>query len=284
MDPGRPLLSHEEAELRGFWGPECRRRRSVLAETLAALEAGGDHYARLAQRNLDAWAAAAPATTGLTVEVVQGDWGEVAGGLTRRHGVRFAVLNMANAYVPGGAYVEGAPAQEENMFRRTDCALRVTAEEYDAARDRYRPELTRLLNAEDGRVYLDLERPRVCVRGREDRARPDLGYRWLGDDEVFPFVELRSAAVDRRDGSAYDEPEMRRRIAAQLDTLAGGGVRHAVLGAFGCGAFRNPADRVAALYREEIERRREHFSVIGFAVFDAGYGPDNHTPFAEVFA
>jgi uncharacterized protein (TIGR02452 family) len=123
----------------------------------------------------------------------------------------------------------------------------------------------------------------VCIRGAEDRARDDLGYAWLADDEVFPFFELRAAAEDLRDGRAFDATEMRKRIAAQLDTLQAHRVRHAVLGAFGCGAFRNPADRVAAIYRDELAARTGAFDVIAFAIFSAGYGPDNYTPFAAVF-
>jgi hypothetical protein len=55
-------------------------------------------------------------------------------------------------------------------------------------------------------------------------------------------------------------------------------------GAFGCGAFRNPADRVARIYREEIELRTADFSVVAFAIFSAGYGPGNYAPFAEAFS
>jgi hypothetical protein len=281
---GRPVMSREDAAHVVAYGDDSARRREVLRETVEAFERAEprDRYHRLAERNLETWRAAAePTTAGLTVEVLPGDWGEVTAALTRKHGECFAVLNMANAYVPGGAYVEGAIAQEENLFRRSDCHFRITDEEYDAARDRYRPHMTALLSAQDGVVYLDTEHPRVCIRGPEDRSRPELGYRWLGDDEVFPFLELRAAARDMRDGSAFDEPDMRRRIAAQLDTLRRDGVRHAVLGAFGCGAFGNPADRVAALYREEIDRRGGDFSVIAFAIFAAGYGPDNYAPFAE---
>ena len=42
-----------------------------------------------------------------------------------------------------------------------------------------------------------------------------------------------------------------RRATGQVDA----GVRHAVLGAFGCGAFQNPAPAVAACYREALEAR-----------------------------
>jgi hypothetical protein len=170
------------------------------------------------------------------------------------------------------------------MFRRTDCHFRVGPEEYDAGLDRYTPEMTALLSAEHGQVYLDTTHPRVCLRGPDDRSRPDLGYAWLPDTEVFPFYELRAAAQDLRDGSQFSASNARKRIAAQLDTLLDHGVRHVVLGASGCGAFLNPAQRVAELYREEIHTRRHEFSVIAFAVYHAGYGPDNYTPFHQVFS
>ena len=100
---------------------------------------------------------------------------------------------------------------------------------------------------------------------------------------MFLFFELRASARDLRDGSDFDPHDARRRISAQLDTLRDHQIRYVVLGAFGCGAFRNPAHRVAQIYREEITARAEDFAVVAFAIFSAGYGPDNFTPFAEAF-
>lgn len=282
--PGRPLPSDETAEARGFIGEECRRRRAVLRETIEAFQQADprDKYHALATQNLNRWRQqTTEAPSRLRVEVLPGDWGAVTHHMTARYGECFAVLNMANAYVPGGAYVEGASAQEENMFRRTDCHFRIGHDEYDLLADRYHPAKTRQLLAEQGRVYLDVERHRICIRGPEDRSRPDLGYPWLPEDQIFPFWELRAAAQDLRGGRPFSGEEARRRIAAQFATLEDHGVRHVVFGAFGCGAFRNPADRVAEIYREEIRHRGENFSVIAFAIFHAGYGPDNFTPFAE---
>jgi hypothetical protein len=281
---GRHLCSEQEAIYRGFGGTASARRREVLRETLAAFEQADppDRYHCLAEQNLERWRAqSALAGSQLRVEVFSGDWGEVTRSLTATYGVCFAVLNMANAYVPGGAYVEGAVAQEENMFRRTDCHFHIGEVEYDAESDCYRPAMTSLLSAHDGVVYLDTQRPRVCIRRPEDRSRTDLGYAWLPDDQVFHFFELRAAAQDLRDGSTFEPSDARRRISAQLNTLRDHGIGHVVLGAFGCGAFRNPAHYVAQIYREEIMARLANFAVIAFAVFSAGYGPDNYTPFAE---
>ena len=285
---GRKILS-EDDDIAPFYDPrhpDMVRRREVLRETLHRFSTAEptDQYNVLARENLERWRISRDrSSVEHRVRIIGGDWGAVTLAMTEQHGCCFAALNMANAFVPGGAYVEGAPAQEENMFRRTNCHFFVGAEEYDAARDRYHPHMTSLLSAEDGRVYLDSQHPRVCIRGPEDRTRVDLGYPWLPDEKIFPFFELRSAAQDLRDGSSFSESNARRRIAAQLDTLMSHNIQHAVLGASGCGAFMNPTNRIAKLYRQEIEKRKQGFQVIAFAIYQAGYGSDNLTPFQNVF-
>lgn len=280
---GRRLIPEDQLIQAGYGRPELVRRRAILRETLDALAKAEppDRFHRLAQGNLERWLGerCEPAPEG-RVEVLSGDWGAVTARLTRAHGACFAVLNMANAHVPGGGYIEGMAAQEENLFRRTDCHFRIGDDEIDAETGRYLPAMTRLLSAADGRVYLDTRHPRVCIRGPENRSQQDLGYPWLAGDQVFPFYELRAAAQDLRGGQSFDPDDARRRIAAQLDTLRDHDVRHAVLGASGCGAFCNPAHRIADLYSEEIDRRRADFALIAFAIHHSGYGPDNLTPFA----
>jgi hypothetical protein len=257
-----------------------------MRETVGMLAGGG--RARLreqAARNLARWAGerAPERAARARIRVVPDDWGVATARVTRETGVCFAVLNMANAFVPGGAYVEGTAAQEENLFRRSDCHEAVDDQEMDPRTQHYTPAMTALLSGAGGLVYLDHETPRVGFRGPEDRSRPDLGYAPLPDDEVYPFFELRAAAEDLRTGKSFDEAEMGRRIRAQLATLRQAGVRHAVLSAFGCGAFHNPADRVACLYRDALAEEATAFDEIVFAIFAPGYGPDNHAPFAAVF-
>nr|WP_255216630.1 poly(ADP-ribose) glycohydrolase domain-containing protein [Pseudenhygromyxa sp. WMMC2535] len=260
-----------------------------MRETVAAFDEADppDRFHRQAAANLARWrearaAAGGPPSPG--VQVIAGDWGEVCAGLTKAWGQTFAVLNMANAYRPGGAYVEGTAAQEENLFRRSDCHFALGRDEMDPQTERYLPAYTRLINGVDGRVLLDAERPRVCVRGPEIREREDLGYAWLEPEAIFPFYELRAAALDLRDGRPFDRGIAQAKIAAQLDTLIAAGLRHAVLSAFGCGAFGNPAGIVAALYRDALAARAGAFDCVAFGIFDPGYGPDNYTPFAAAFA
>ena len=146
----------------------------------------------------------------------------------------------------------------------------------------YSDAMHRLVSGADGRVYLDTS-PRACIKSAEERD--GLGYGLLADEDVFPFFELRSAAVDMRGASqkSYDDAELRKRIAAQLDTCMAAGVRHVVLSAFGCGAFQNPSPIVAEVYKQEVLKRKEHFDVVAFAIFHAGYGPDNFGVFRDIF-
>jgi hypothetical protein len=283
---GRKILSEEEMPTGVYDRPGMARRRQVLRATISALEAPGaaTQFRACAVQNLARWRAA-PSVSVIpsTVRVISGDWGAVTLGLTKQYGTTFAVLNMANAYVPGGGYVEGMPAQEENMFRRTDCHFSIDPGHVNRESERYHPAFSALLNAEQGRVFLDVDRPRICLRGPEDRGRRDLGYLWLAEDEIFPFYELRASAMDLRSGKPFDPVEARVRIVAQLETLIAANIRHAVLSAFGCGAFQNPASAVAQIYREEIMRRQEHYDLLAFAIFHPGYGPDNLSVFRRVF-
>jgi len=295
-------------------------RRRVLCDTLNDFEKASatQSFHKLAMSNLERWrkdTAVSDAAASLDsvsknscsdqtqpnrckVEVVPGDWGVVTLAYTKKYGEMFAVLNMANAYRPGGGYARGCPAQEENMFRRTDCHFSIDRIDEDVVKIKsnveYTPAMTNFLNGSEGRVYLDTASPRVCIRGPEDittNDECDIGYKLLPEESVFPFMELRAAAVDRRRcGQFISEKfnrkmldDMRCRIIAQLVTLIDAGVRHVILSAFGCGAFRNPANNVAVIYREEIEKRATHFDVVAFAIFHAGYGPDNFTPFQRVF-
>jgi hypothetical protein len=158
------LPTDADAEAAGVWGPEAQRRREILRETLLALERSvpRDRFHQLARSNLGRWKAGIDHSRKFPlVSVYSSDWGEVTAALTRLTGECFAVLNMANAYYPGGAYGEGAVAQEENMFRSTDCHFAVRSDQLADDGRAYNPEVVDLLSAKHGRVHIDTECPRV---------------------------------------------------------------------------------------------------------------------------
>jgi len=139
---------------------------------------------------------------------------------------------------------------------------------------------------------LDKTCPRVCFRGEEEDTKNEQGYNFLADDEWFPFYELKAAAVDMRVDdqgnkrtpeqmkAAFDEDQLREKVMAQFETLKRSRTRYAVLSAFGCGAFGNPATSVARVYAEVVQDYASDFDVIAFAIFYPGYGPtDNYDAF-----
>lgn len=272
--PARPGPHNTAAEI----------RQDVLRDTVEQLNS---HVKRAylkaqAYANHQRWQLEAAQKTAVDhrVHVMRGDWGDIALERSKQTGQIYAVLNMANAYTPGGGYLDGAGAQEENMFRRTDCHFSVADEHMNAEKTRYTKKMTDLINAKDGnRVYIDNHNARLCIKGSEKNNVT--GYEMLPEDELFQFIELRAAADDLRGGKRFNKESMSNKIRAQLTTLRDNNVRNVVLSAFGCGAFKNPPEKVAALYREVLSEPEfaDAFDDVVFAIHHAGYGTDNYPAF-----
>ncbi|HHT0594181.1 TPA: poly(ADP-ribose) glycohydrolase domain-containing protein [Legionella anisa] len=185
----------------------------------------------------------------------------------------------------------------ETTRKLLEAKLKMTDEEREAVR-KHRGET-------DSVVYKVLfnKEPRVCFRGPEvklinsgfddftsNKSLPDSGlsYTFLPQSDIFPFYELRSAAPELSSEPHTLDPEtlehyradVRQRIAAQLDTLILEGKRNVILGAWGCGEFKNDPKIVAPIYREEIEKRTHFFDHIVFPILNTGLH-DNHGIFAQ---
>ena len=248
--------------------------------------------------NLERWAASVPSTQqkpcSVQVRVIKGDVLEATHELTKTTGVMVAAINMANEVYPGGGYLTGCTAQEENMARRTDlhflfdesAVLSVMRKKKGLAIDYvYTDAMSGLVSGMTGAVYLS-PFPLICIKGREVWNRGSVeGYAPLDASEVFPFLELRTAAVDTHyvdDGDEIIILNMERRIRAQFLTLKERGVRHLVLSAFGCGAFGNDAHSVACLYKKALVEFAKDFDEVVFAIYYAGHGENNFDVFREV--
>ena len=56
-----------------------------------------------------------------------------------------------------------------------------------------------------------------------------------------------------------------------------------ILGAFGCGAFRNPPELAAGVFREVTEEFRHCFQTVEYAVFHTETEIRNYEAFAQAF-
>jgi len=229
----------------------------------------------------------------------EGDWGDILTHLFMANkGAAYVVLNMANAYSPGGG--PGCAAQEENMHQRSTASVEYGLEEgleMSVERLLYPPEYRKPL----GETAHIRERPRCLFKGAIvylDDGMIDVAHSFKRIRAV-PFYELRSAAVDTRaihrgyvdfgvSGSVRQRfdwvsyrASMARRIRAQFETCIRAGHQYVLLSAFGCGAFLHKSIEAEAsvmvceLYMDAIKDYALHFERIDFAIHRNGYSQDN---------
>lgn len=209
------------------------------------------------------------------VKVVNSDILRVAEKL-KASGLKVAVLNMANASSPGGGFQSGRGAQEENLHRRTD-AVRFTARQ---RKDYYPIPSAACLLSHGVTVF----------RGTEAE-----GYRFLA--EPFSVSMISCAAIHfprltskREYAFPRDEQEMRVKIRFIIEAARRAGCDAVALSAFGCGAFGNPPERVAEMFREELIGHGGTIRQVVFCILDdhnacQGHNPrGNFAPFLEAFS
>lgn len=185
--------------------------------------------------------------------------------LVEREGLRaVAALNFASGVNPGGGFLLGARAQEEDLCRDSGlypCLL--TQPEFYEANRREGPAL-----CTDALIY-----------------SPNVPF-FRGDDgalltKPFPVSILTSPAPNAHHAQEWAPsalphiPEtLRRRMRQVLAVAVEQGHRNLVLGAWGCGAFRNDPVLVASLFAEALTAVGP-FDRVVFAVYEPrGEGPN----------
>lgn len=167
-------------------------------------------------------------------------------------------LNFANAYTPGGGYRYGARAQEEDL-----CRL-----------------LPQLIHSLEACTY-PIQPDEVLVTRNLQAVREPGTYQFC---KSLGSVDIVTAAMPCGDagypGSETWNNTVHLRIRAVLHAAKQSGYSSLVLGAWGCGAFGNPPDLVAQLFRAQLvsPEFRGAFEQIVFAVVDPS-GDGNIGPF-----
>eukprot|EP00756_Hemistasia_phaeocysticola_P013998 Hpha_TRINITY_DN15316_c6_g8::TRINITY_DN15316_c6_g8_i1::g.90002::m.90002 len=180
------------------------------------------------------------------------------------------VLNFASSRNPGGGFFTGAEAQEESIARASalyPCLTKFMGEFFEGHRRAPSGEYTHaMIFSPRVPVFRDthgalLERPYSA--DFLTAAAPNMGVLWR-----------------QSDGHAVGQKAMQERIRRVLTLFAQRRCRTVVLGAWGCGVFKNSPDFVADCFAKELTGSfRHHFSRAVFAILD----PDMAAVFADRF-
>ncbi len=219
-------------------------------------------------------------------QVIEADCLETAE-IFSKIGYKTALLNMANGKNPGGGVIHGAGAQEENIFRRTNLFLSLYqfadyAKKYGIKKN----EKQYPINENGGGIYS----PDITVF----RASENNGYEFLSEPykvSIITVPAINSPNLEFIDGkfkiskkhAAITKEKIRAilRIGAYFDNEI------LVLSAFGCGAFGNPPEHMAELFKEVFleEEFRGIFRMIIFSIINDKNSPSdgNVYPFFKVF-
>jgi len=195
---------------------------------------------------------------------------------------RVAVLNFANPHYPGGGVANGAMAQEECLCRSSNLYPCLNREPVLTDFYRYHREKTdyffsdRLIYTRDVTVFKD------------DGLLPQYLPReeWFRVDVITcaaPFLAQRKYT-----NRAALKQTFKSRIRNILEAAIDNGTEVLILGAFGCGAFKNPPEVVAAAFREVLQEGRYHaaFQKVFFTIKRTVNAPDacpNLTAFESAF-
>lgn len=224
---------------------------------------------------------------GANIEVIEGDTLDVAFALCDR-GYNPVVLNMASDTNVGGGYLNGAGAQEESLFRRTNLFQCLDGPQ----KSKFYPiPLT-------GNIYT--KNAVVIAKSETDN------YDYLDEPRYISFITAaayRCNKTDNRDFINHKLPDGKHefRLNDKLASLMKAKInnifrtalsnRHdcVILGAFGCGAYGNDANNIARLFKEVIEANKynEYIKIV-FAIIDDGNSFNNNNvgnliPFQKVF-
>ena len=197
------------------------------------------------------------------------------------------VLNMADSVNPGGLVTRGSGTQEEYLFRCSDYFRSLYqyvhyAPKYGVKRS---PQSYPL-----DRNYGGVFSPNVTVfRNTEEKGYALLEKPWKVNMIAVAAIshpELETVGGEERIAENL-VPCAKNKLRTILRIAVDNGQKTLVLGAIGCGAFRNPPRHVARLFREILDEEEFAgvFRRVLFVIKEDYNSPmgGNFTPFADVF-
>ena len=187
-----------------------------------------------------------------------------------------AALNFASAKNPGGGFLNGSQAQEESLARSS--ALHSSLLQAWEFYERHRASPSLLYS--DAMIWSP-----DCPIFRDDDGT------LLDEPQLVSFITSPApnagAIADNRPAELVHIPEAFRRRSEYLLALAASkGYRRLVLGAWGCGVFRNDPEVVAAAFLEHLREGAwsGRFERVVFSVYDSSPSSETLLAFERAMA
>jgi uncharacterized protein (TIGR02452 family) len=187
-----------------------------------------------------------------------------------------ACLNFASAKNPGGGFLNGSLAQEEALACASGlypCLLKA-------------PEYYERNRANRSALYLDLVIYSPLVPFFRDDTGALIEKRILASVITAPAPNAGAITLNEPASLSQIELTMRRRAELVLEIAKAHQVDQLVLGAWGCGVFRNDPKTVAHIFADFLKPAGKFagvFDDVVFAVFDRSEGEATYRAFAEEF-
>lgn len=199
-------------------------------------------------------------------------------------GQKVAVLNFASSTSPGGGVETGASAQEECLCRVSTlypCLKAQAAWEKFYGPHRAAPNP---LHNDDIIYTQDV----VVLKDDDYNVLPSPFHVDVITCAAPSLRENPSNRYNRNDGEAvHISPEKLselhvKRARKILTAAAANGAEVLILGAFGCGAFRNDPAVVVAAYQQVLPQFLNHFKTVEFAVYCRPGDSRNYEEFTKI--
>lgn len=205
----------------------------------------------------------------------------IVGKQMQDEGLNPAVLNMASAYRPGGGVLNGARAQEECIFRRSNLFMSLylfDRQMYDLVIE---PNLDGMYDLSFIHQGYPMEENFGGIYSADVTVFKDGEYEWLYDPYQTAFISVAAMNINRalRQGEPVlvDGRLSDRAVAItknKIRTIYRIGILHGhdslVLGAWGCGAFGNPPEQMAQIFVDVLneDEFRGRYKDIRFAIIE----------------
>jgi uncharacterized protein (TIGR02452 family) len=155
------------------------------------------------------------------------------------------VLNMASKFKPGGGVRNGKMAQEEEIFRRTNAFMTHPEGHYPLGH------------------YDVIYSPEVWVI-KDDR------YEYLRNEFDVGMVAVHAIKSPKLKNERYSQEDYEL-TCLKIESIFMIGLKHQykdlLLGALGSGAYRNPPQIVAKIFKKCISKYGKYFKNITFAIY-----------------